>query len=157
MSQLLICLCITRWILLLEEKLYWGERTSLHTWNKVTVCPDPGREGGNRVFYLLNSHLQCFSPWTWRWKLNNPKHWRRRKVSAPFFFEKGFKVSDHENELLDTNRSVKTSSENYSLPFQTYRWPKRWYVHCVWSCVALKQATPKLGLAFPISVKFFSF
>ena len=155
MSQLLICLCVTRWILLLEEKLYWGERTSLHTWRKVIVCPDQGREGGNRVFYLLNSYLQCFSPWTWGWKLNNPKHWRRRKVPTPFFW-KGI-VSDHENELLDTTRSVKTSLENYSLPFQTDRWPKRWCVHCVWSCVALKQATPKLGLSFPISVRFFSF
>ena len=152
MGQLLICLCVTRWILLLEEKLCWGERTSLHTWRKVTVCPDQGREGGNRVFYLLNS---AFPPEPGGESWITPNIEEGEMVPTPFFW-KGV-VSDHENELLDTARSVKTSSENYSLPFQTDTWPKRWCVHCVWSCVAWKQATPKLGLSFPISVRFFSF
>ena len=31
-----------------------GENKSAHM-KEVTVCPDQGREGGNRVFYLLNS------------------------------------------------------------------------------------------------------
>lgn len=143
--------CAYRWLLLLEEKLQWGERANLYTWKKVAVCVWIWGGKLGVVFDLLKGQHQCFVlfSWTWGWKSSNPKHWRKAKV--PCTFHEKFKRS-----LAMKMNCLSTSLESFSCPLIGIADPRRG-AYTMRSCDVWKQATPRLGVLFPVLLRFSSF